>query len=95
MKALHIVLTTLVVLVAASSTWAQQKYSITEGAKSESKYLQEHMIDVGDRPGHQLRVYELRNTYPAHDLEFAGVKVTESHVRGMSDYTNWSGSFNK
>ena len=93
MKALHMLLTTLVVLVAASSSWAQQKYSITEGAKSDSKYLQEHMIDVGDRPGHQLRVYELRNTYPAHDLEFAGVKVTESHVRGMSDYTNWSGSF--
>ena len=93
MKSLHVVLATLAVLLAASTGWAQQKYSITEGPKSESKYLQEHIIDVGDRPGHQLRVYELRNTYPANDLEFAGVKVTESHVRGMSDYTNWSGSF--
>jgi hypothetical protein len=87
------VLATLAVLLAASNGWAQQKYSITEGPKSESKYLQEHIIDAGDRPGHQLRVYELRSTYPASDLEFAGVKVTESHVRGMSDYTNWSGSF--
>ena len=93
MKSLHVVLATLAVLLATSTGWAQQKYSITEGPKSESKYLQEHIIDVGDRPGHQLRVYELRNTYPANDLEFAGVKVTESHVRGMSDYTNWSGSF--
>jgi hypothetical protein len=93
MKTLHVVLATLAVLFAASTGWAQQKYSITEGPKSETKYLQEHIIDVGDRPGHQLRVYELRSTYPANDLEFAGVKVTESHVRGMSDYTNWSGSF--
>ena len=93
MKSLHVVLATLAVLLAASTGWAQQKYSTTEGVKSESKYLQEHIIDVGDRPGHQLRVYELRNTYPANDLEFAGVKVTESHVRGVSDYTNWSGSF--
>ncbi|HXF16078.1 MAG TPA: hypothetical protein VN496_03690 [Burkholderiales bacterium] len=93
MKNMYLTLATLVVLFAASSTWAQQKYSITEGPKSESKYLQEQIIDVGDRPGHQLRIYELRNTYPANDLEFAGVKVTESHVRGTSDYTNWSGSF--
>lgn len=93
MKSLHVVLTTLAILLASSPVWAQQKYSITEGPKSESKYLQEHIVDVGDRPGHQLRVYELRATYPANDLEFAGVKVKESHVRGMSDYTNWSGSF--
>ena len=93
MKSLHMALAMLVALFAGTTAWAQQKYSITEGPKSESKYVQEHIIDVGDRPGHQLRVYELRNTYPANDFEFAGVKVTESHTRGMSDYTNWSGSF--
>lgn len=57
MKSLHVVLATLAVLLASSTCWAQQKYSITEGPKSESKYLQEQIIDVGDRPGHQLRVY--------------------------------------
>ena len=80
-------------MLAASSSLAQQKYQITEGPKSKSEYVKEHIIDAGDRPGHQLRVYELRVTYPANDLEFAGVKVKESHVRGMSDYTNWNGSF--
>ena len=80
-------------ILALPTCWAQQKYIITEGPKSKSQYVKEHIIDVGDRPGHQLRVYELRVEYPAKDLEFAGVKVKESFVRGTSDYTNWSGSF--
>lgn len=84
---------TLSILFAVPTSWAQQKYTITEGPKSKSQYVKEHIIDVGDRPGHQLRVYEIRIEYPAKDLDFAGVKVKESHVRGMSDYTNWSGPF--
>jgi hypothetical protein len=80
-------------LLAASTCWSQQKYQITEGPKSKSEYVQEQIIDVGDRPGHQLRIYELKVTYPANDLDFAGVKVKESRVRGMSDYTNWNGAF--
>ncbi len=80
-------------LLVSSVGLAQQKYAITEAPKASSKYVQEHMIDVGDRPGHQVRVYELRTEYPQSDLEFAGIKVKESYVRGMSDYTNWSGSF--
>jgi hypothetical protein len=92
MRVSHVVLLGTMLLV-SSVCLAQQKYTITEGAKVKSKYVQEHMIDVGDRPGHQVRVYELRNEYPQNDLEFAGIKVKESNVRGMSDYTNWSGSF--
>lgn len=80
-------------MLAASASLAQQKYQITEGPKSRSEYVQEQVIDVGDRPGHQLRIYELKVTYPANDFELAGVKVKESRVRGMSDYTNWNGGF--
>ncbi len=67
--------------------------TIGDAPQSKSQYVKEHIIDVGDRPGHQLRVYEIRIEYPANDLDFAGVKVKESYVRGMSDYTNWSGPF--
>ena len=93
MKTSLLLFAALNMLLALTTSWAQQKYTITEGSKSKSQYVKEHMIDVGDRPGHQLRVYEIRIEYPAKDLDFAGVKVKESYVRGMSDYSNWSGPF--
>ena len=94
-------LTALVVtLVAASAivvtgdAWAQQKYTISRApSSSNSQYLQEHAIDVDDQTGHQVRVYELRNDYPANDLAFAGITVKQSLTRGISDYVNWSGPF--
>lgn len=83
------------VCLAVPVSWAQQKYRLNETAPmSKSQYLQEHAIDVGDRPGHQVRIYEIRYEYPAKDLAFAGVVVKESMTRGMSDYVNWSGGFN-
>lgn len=72
---------------------AQKKYTIEETPAGNSRYLQEHSIDVGDTPGHQVRIYEIRDEYPNKDLAFAGIPVKESLVRGMSDYTNWNGPF--
>jgi hypothetical protein len=80
-------------LCATSNTWAQKKYTITRAPSSSSQYLQQHAIDVGDAPGHQVRVYEIRNEYLEKDLAFAGVPVKESMARGMSDYVNFSGPF--
>jgi hypothetical protein len=82
-----------VVLCATSTAWAQQKYTISRPPSSTSQYLQQHAIDVGDSPGHQVRVYEIRNTYPEKDFSFGGVLVTESIARGMSDYINFGGPF--
>ena len=93
MKVSEIVVALLTTLLVLPTCWAQQKYKIAEGPNSKSEYVKEQIIDAGDRPGHQLRIYEIHVTYPANDFEFAGVKVKESNVRGMSDYTNWSGSF--
>jgi len=61
--------------------------------ESRSKYLEEHVIDVGDVPGHQARVYRLRYEYPNRDLQFLGVVVKESFTTGMSDYVGGSGGF--
>ena len=80
-------------LCTTSSAWAQKKYTISRAPSSSGQYLQQHAIDVEDSPGHQVRVYEIRNSYPEKDFAFAGVLVKESLVRGMSDYINYSGPF--
>jgi len=75
------------------SIWAQQKYPITmsgEGAKG--SYVQQHIIDVDDAPGHQLRVYEIHRTYSVEKpLLIDGERVVEAWVRGSSNYTGGIG----
>jgi hypothetical protein len=72
---------------------AQQKQSISVNkTTADSRYTQEHIIDAGDVPGHQVRVYEISWTYKKGELAFDGVEVKEAWTRGMSDYTNGSGS---
>jgi hypothetical protein len=80
-------------LCIASQAWAQQKYTISTAPNSNSQFLQEHIIDVDDVPGHQLRVYEIRQDYPQRDLAFAGVVVKQGLSRNISDAINGSGSF--
>jgi hypothetical protein len=77
----------------ATAARSQQKqlvsYSIPPGA---SKFTQEHLIDVGDAPGHKVRVFESRIDYDNINLTFGGVRVKESFTRGTSDYTNGTGT---
>jgi hypothetical protein len=57
-----------------------------------AKYTQQHVIDVGDVPGHQLRLFEIRRTYPDKAPVINGLKIVESWTRGVSDYTNNNGA---
>ena len=57
-----------------------------------SKFTQTHTIDVGDVPGHQLRIFELRSVYTDKAPEFDGVKAKERVAWGFSDYTGGSGT---
>src|SRR5438046_2650172 len=41
-----------------------------------SKFTQQHALDVGDVPGHQVRIYEHHRTYPTDPPVFDGVHVT-------------------
>lgn len=78
-------------LLVPSDASAQQRHKITtQASAAQSKYVQQHVIDVGDVPGHQVRVYEIHRT--GSEIEFSGVKATESWSRGYSDYTNSSGT---
>jgi hypothetical protein len=80
-------------LFAAPQAWAQQKYTISQAPNGTSQFVQEHIIEVDDVPGHRLRVYEVRNEYPQMDLAFAGLTVKKMLSRGMSDFVNRSGPF--
>jgi hypothetical protein len=77
----------------AGSAWAQEKRQLTmsgEGAKG--KYVQQHIIDMDDVPGHQLRIYEVHRDYPTENGPvIEGEKVVEAWVRGFSNYTNGVG----
>jgi len=73
----------------ASSIWGQEKRPLTisgEGVKG--RYVQQHVIDMDDAPGHQLRIYEAHRDYPADKAPVIdGERVVEAWVRGFSNYT--------
>jgi hypothetical protein len=82
-----------VALLAGPEAAAQQKYTISQPGSAISKFTQEHIIEVGDVPGHKLRVYEVQNEYPHSDFAFAGVAVKHMLSHGLSDLVNGSGAF--
>jgi len=71
---------------------AQTKRSIAYNSlAANSKFTQQHALDVGDVPGHQVRIYEHYRTFPTDPPVFDGVRVTEIWNRAYSDYTNLNG----
>ena len=77
-------------IIPLASAQQRQQFSFTN-PPGVSKYEEQHLIDVGDVPGHQVRVYSVHAVYPQEAPVFEGVKVKESWLRAMSDYTNLSG----
>jgi hypothetical protein len=79
-------------LFAASDGWAQQRYKISGKMLAENtKYTQQFAIDVGDVPGHQVRIFEMDRTFPKDPPLFLGLKVVKLWIRGFSDYINLNG----
>jgi hypothetical protein len=71
---------------------AQQVQTLSYKVSAEnSKYTQQHAIDVGDVPGHQVRVYEIHRLFPKDAPAYDGVRVVESWTRAISDYVDFSG----
>jgi hypothetical protein len=72
---------------------AQQKQHVTFKSPPETaKYTQQQAIDVGDIPGHQVRVFEIHRTFPTNPPVINGLKLTETWTRGMSDYVDNNGT---
>jgi len=82
---------TLVAFLAISTTaWSQQKFPFEiTGDGVQSRYVQQHIINVDDVPGHQLRILEVSRT--GHKTKIDGVGIKEAWVRGFSNYTNGLG----
>jgi hypothetical protein len=82
----------LAVAIPASDALAQQKQKISYKVTADnSKYMQQHVIDVGDMPEHQVRVYELHRTFPNNAPLINGVKLVETWGRGVTDYIDGNG----
>jgi hypothetical protein len=59
---------------------------------ADASYTQQHAIDVGDVPGHQVRIFEVHRRFPNDKPNCEGLKRTESWLRGSSDYIDLNGS---
>jgi hypothetical protein len=77
-------------LVWPTSVLAQERLAFSVSAEN-TKYTQQHTIDVGDVVGHQVRLFEIKRVYPANAPVIGGLKIVESWTRGISDYTNNTG----
>jgi len=79
-------------LMPTSDGWAQEKCKRSgSNLAQDTKYIQQHVIDVGDVPGHQVRILELHYTPSNSKPNCEGLKVVEGWSRGYSDYTNTNG----
>jgi len=77
---------------AVSDGWAQQKQKVSyKVSAANSKYTQQHAVDVGDVPGHQVRIYEIQRTFPSDGPKIEGIRFVEVWSRGFSDYIDLSG----
>ena len=85
-------LLSLVVALPAGNAIAQEKQHVTMKFLAEnSKYTQQLNVDVGDRPNHILRVYEVHITYPDNAPVINGLKLVECWSVGTGDRIEGSG----
>lgn len=78
-------------LGAAGESGAQKQRYAFKTPPGAGKYVQQHAIDVGDVPGHQVRVLEIHYSYTEEAPVYDGVKVKESWLRAATDYTEGNG----
>jgi hypothetical protein len=71
---------------------AQERCKVSEDATAaKSNYTQQQVLDVGDVPGHQIRVFELHRTYANDKPNCEHLKRAESWTRAYSDYIDRNG----
>jgi hypothetical protein len=88
-------LITAILLLSASGSVAQETSVVSFPTSAENtQYIQQHLIEVDDVTGHQIRLYEIRRTFPQDAPVIAGLKLKEQLSRGLTDYTSNSGSGN-
>jgi hypothetical protein len=56
-----------------------------------ASYTEQHVMDVGDVPGHQIRIFELRRTFPDDKPNCEGLKRTQSVAHAATDRVDANG----
>lgn len=80
-------------LFGAIDAFAQDKHKyLFKAPPGTTKYGQTQVLEVGDVPGHQMRLTETLSKYPADAPVFSGVKVVETRGVLVSDYVEGSGN---
>src|SRR5690242_1838690 len=64
-----------------------QRLSFTVPAQ-DAVYTQQHIINVPDPAGHQVRVVEIHRIFPKNPPVINGVALKELWVRAITDYVN-------
>ena len=86
------VLGTALSLVGAHESLAQEKCQRKlDNSGAESKYTEQHAMDVGDVVGHQIRIFETHRTFASDQPNCEGLKRKESWAHGYSDYIDRNG----
>jgi hypothetical protein len=95
-KSRSLIITSLAMVLAAlvfSPLSAQERCRMSWDIQpADATYTQQHAIDVGDVPGHQVRIFEVHRRFPNDKPNCEGLKRTESWLRGSSDYIDLNGS---
>ena len=57
-------------------------------------YITRHQeLDVGDIPGHELHIFELKRVFPKDKPNCEGLRRVAQWFRGVADYVDGNGSF--
>jgi hypothetical protein len=71
---------------------AQEKCTMSwQVPAADAEYTGQHAFDVGDVPGHQVRIFEVRRTFTDDQPNCEGLKPVEQWLRGYSDYVDRNG----
>ena len=72
---------------------AQERCKVDETIPAKNTtYTEQHTMDIGDIPGHQIRIFELKRTFPDDKPNCEGLKRTESIEHAFSDYYDRNGT---
>lgn len=79
-------------VIGAGPSLAQDKCQrVMDNSGAESSYTEQHVIDVDDVEGHQIRIFELHREFKSDTPNCEGLKRTETWSQGYSDYVDRNG----
>jgi hypothetical protein len=79
-------------MAAAVDAVAQEKFKFSfKAPPGTTRYAETHVMEVGDMPGHQVRLAEVQTKYSGDAPSYDGVKVVSIRTVLVSDYTDGSG----